>query len=77
MARGWLTSSPVSTSPLRPDVHVVDESAIWPHLANGTTVRVRVLADNGRTAEVQVEDCGVWARQGQIHHVPSSAVRLR
>ena len=59
-------------------MHVVDESAIWPELdRTGTTIRVRVLADNGRTAEVQVEDCGVWARQGQIHHVPSSAVRLR
>ncbi|MFJ5785353.1 hypothetical protein [Streptomyces hydrogenans] len=59
-------------------MHVVDESAIWPQLANvGTTVRVRVLADNGRTAEVQVEDCGVWARQGQIHHVPSDAIRFR
>lgn len=40
----------------------------------GSNVRVRVLKDDGKTAKVIVEDCGVHARQGQIHTVRSSAL---
>ncbi|MFE7547067.1 hypothetical protein [Streptomyces gardneri] len=59
-------------------MYVIDESTIWPSLGrNGTTVRVRVLSDNGATAQIQIEDCGVHARQGQVHPVPSGAIRYR
>jgi hypothetical protein len=59
-------------------MHVIDENAIWPTLGrNGTTVRIDVLSDNGTTAKVQIQDCGVRARQGHIHTVASSAIRFR
>ncbi|MFI0929710.1 hypothetical protein ACH4TP_38165 [Streptomyces sp. NPDC021012] len=59
-------------------MHVIDENVIWPSLGrNGTTVRARVLSDDGATAQIQIEDCGVHARQGQVHQVPSDAVRYR
>ncbi|MET9725442.1 hypothetical protein [Streptomyces zaomyceticus] len=59
-------------------MYVIDESTIWPSLGrNGTTVRIRVLSDNGVTAQIQIEDCGVHARQGQVHTVPADAVRRR
>lgn len=59
-------------------MYVIDESTIWPSLGrNGTTVRIRILSDNGVTAQIQIEDCGVHARQGQIHTVPTDAVRRR
>jgi hypothetical protein len=41
---------------------------------SGSNVRVRVLADDGKTAKVIVEDCGVVARQGEIREVRSSAL---
>jgi hypothetical protein len=40
----------------------------------GSNVRVRVLSDDGQHAEVLVDDCGVHARQGQMHTVRSSAL---
>lgn len=56
-------------------MHVIDESAVTGR--DGTTVRVRVLSDDGRTARVQVEDCGIYLRQGQVHTVDSDQVRRR
>ena len=41
---------------------------------SGCNVRVDVLANDGRTARVRVDDCGVHARQGQVREVPSSAL---
>lgn len=59
-------------------MRIVDENVIWSQLdRNGTTVRVRVLSDNGTTAQVQIEDCGVMGRQGQIHTVASTAIQHR
>lgn len=40
----------------------------------GCNVRVKVLADDGKTAKVMVDDCGVQVRQGDIHTVRSSAL---
>jgi hypothetical protein len=40
-----------------------------------TVVNVDVLSDDGATAKIRVQDCGVAASWGQEHVVPSSAVR--
>lgn len=40
----------------------------------GCNVRVKVLKDDGKTAKVMVDDCGIYARQGNIHTVASSAL---
>jgi hypothetical protein len=40
----------------------------------GCCVRVDVLHNDGQNARVRVEDCGVHARQGQIHTVAVSAL---
>ena len=59
-------------------MHQIDERAVRPELDNdGTTVPVDVLADDGTTARVQVQGCGVLLRQGAVHIVPSTAVRRR
>ncbi len=41
---------------------------------SGSNVRVHVLSDDGFMARVRVEDCGVFARQGQVHDVRSAAL---
>lgn len=41
---------------------------------SGCNVRVKVLKDDGTTAKVMVDDCGVIARQGDIVTVRSSAL---
>ncbi|MFH8581588.1 hypothetical protein [Streptomyces zaomyceticus] len=57
---------------------VIDERTIRPDLGPaGTTVRVQVLTTTETTSTVRIEDCGVIARQGQIHTVPTDAVRRR
>jgi hypothetical protein len=57
-------------------MHVIDEKAVRPDLGTaGTTVPVRVLADDGTLARVQIEGCGVLLRQGAVHQVASAAVR--
>lgn len=54
----------------------IDEKTVRPELGvHGTRVPVRVLTDDGTTARVQVEGCGVLLRQGAVHTVPSAAVR--
>lgn len=54
----------------------INERAVRPEIGeHGTTVPVRVLADNGTTARVQVQGCGVLLRQGAVHTVPTTAVR--
>ena len=60
-------------------IHAIPERAALPHIGTaGCTVPVRVLADDGTTARVQIEGCGIHLRQGQIHSVPSDAVeRIR
>ncbi len=40
----------------------------------GCNVRVKVLADDGQTAKVIVDGCGVQARQGDRYTVRSSAL---
>ncbi|MEU7399989.1 hypothetical protein [Streptomyces sp. NPDC044948] len=57
-------------------MHVIDENAVLPEIGeDGTTVPVHVLADDGTTARVQIEGCGVLLRQGAVHQVASTAVR--
>ncbi|GAA3956880.1 hypothetical protein GCM10022384_07500 [Streptomyces marokkonensis] len=59
-------------------MHQVEEKEIRPELGEcGTTVPVRVLTDDGSTARVQIDGCGVLLRQGAVHTVPSTAVRRR
>ncbi|MFH8581723.1 hypothetical protein [Streptomyces zaomyceticus] len=59
-------------------MHVIDERTIRPDLGqDGTTVRVQVLTIADTTSTVRIEDCGVIARQGQVHTVPADAVRTR
>ncbi|MFF7527345.1 hypothetical protein [Streptomyces pseudovenezuelae] len=38
------------------------------------TVPVDVLEDDGTTAKVRIEGCGIHVRQGHIHNVPSTAI---
>jgi hypothetical protein len=40
----------------------------------GSNVRVDVLSEDGETAKVRIEDCGVHARQGQLHTVRTVAL---
>lgn len=58
---------PVTTCEVR-----VEEQALYG--SPGSNVRVRVLSDDGQVARVQIEDCGVHARQGQVHTVASAAL---
>lgn len=51
----------------------VEESVLFPG-TGGCNVRVNVLSDDGQQAVVLVDDCGVHARQGQRHTVPSTAL---
>ncbi|WP_159107036.1 hypothetical protein [Streptomyces coelicoflavus] len=57
-------------------MHVIDEKAVLPETGqHGNTVPVRVLSDDGTTARVQIEGCGIHLRQGAVHTVASTAVR--
>ncbi|MGW1182977.1 hypothetical protein ACWD7Y_05245 [Streptomyces drozdowiczii] len=57
-------------------LHAIPEKAALPHISSdGCTVPVRVLEDDGATARVLIEGCGIHLRQGQIHTVPSDAVQ--
>ncbi|MEU9494565.1 MULTISPECIES: hypothetical protein [Streptomyces] len=60
-------------------MHAIPETAALPHLDPRyvTTVPVRVIADDGTTATVQIEGCGIHLRQGAVHDVPSSTVERR
>lgn len=42
--------------------------------SSGCNVRVDVISNDGQTARVRVDDCGVHARQGQEHTVSSAAL---
>ncbi|WP_435279148.1 hypothetical protein [Streptomyces sp. 1222.5] len=57
-------------------IHKIDEKAVLPDIdGDGITVPVHVLADDGTTARVQIEGCGIHLRQGQVHIVPSAALQ--
>jgi hypothetical protein len=60
-------------------IYAIPENAALHHLDPRyvTTVPVRVLADNGTTATVQIEGCGIHLRQGAVHDVPSSTLERR
>lgn len=59
-------------------IHQICERAVLPHVGeHGVTVPVRVLADNGATARVQIEGCGIHLRQGAVHTVPSHTIHRR
>ena len=54
----------------------INEKTIRPEIGtHGTTLPVRILNDNGTTARIQIEGCGVLLRQGAVHTVPSTAVQ--
>ena len=56
-----------------PTLHVyVEEHDLFG--VGGSNVRVDVLSDDGQLARVRIDDCGVLARQGQVHTVESSAL---
>ncbi|MFE7752148.1 hypothetical protein [Streptomyces sp. NPDC057428] len=56
-------------------LHAIPEKAALPHIATaGCTVPVHILEDDGTTARVQIEGCGIHLRQGQIHTVASDAI---
>lgn len=56
-------------------MHAIEEKAVRPEIGeHGVIVPVRVLSDDGTTARVQIEGCGVLLRQGAVHTVPSSTV---
>jgi hypothetical protein len=57
-------------------VHKIDENAVLPHIGqNGNTVPVRVIDNDGQTARIQIEGCGIHLRQGQVHTVPTAALQ--
>lgn len=57
-------------------IHQIDEWDVIRHIGrNGNTVPVRVLSDDGTTARVLIEGCGIHLRQGQVHTVPSTALQ--
>ncbi|MFI2426528.1 hypothetical protein ACH5A7_20930 [Streptomyces sp. NPDC018955] len=59
-------------------MHQIDERAVRPEIGEyGTTVPVQVLTDDGTSARIQIEGCGVLLRQGAVHTVPSTAVKKR
>ncbi|MCX5197212.1 hypothetical protein OOK31_25495 [Streptomyces sp. NBC_00249] len=55
--------------------HAIPERAVLPVGTDSTIVPVRVLADDGETAQVLIEGCGIHLRQGQIHDVASTDLR--
>ena len=59
-------------------INQIPEKAALPHIGeHGNTVPVRVLADDGTTAQVLIEGCGIHLRQGSVHTVPSASVEPR
>jgi hypothetical protein len=57
-------------------LHKIDEKAVLPEIGDhGITVPALVLEDDGTTARIQIEGCGIHLRQGQIHTVPSNALQ--
>lgn len=58
-------------------MHQIREAAVTGHDDISTTLPVRVLADDGTTARILIEGCGVLLRQGQVQDVPSNAVHTR
>jgi hypothetical protein len=62
----------MSHHPPTPSGTYVEERDLFGH--PGSNVRVRVLSNDGQTAEVMIQDCGVHARQGNVHTVASSAL---
>ncbi len=60
-------------------IHKVRESDI-PALGytgrGGTIVKVDVLSDDGKTATISVQDCGIRASWNDRYEVPSSAVHM-
>ncbi|MFJ1839882.1 MULTISPECIES: hypothetical protein [unclassified Streptomyces] len=60
-------------------MYAISEAAALPHLDPRyvTTVPVHVLSDDGTTARVRIEGCGIHLRQGHIHDVPSAAIHRR
>jgi hypothetical protein len=56
-------------------IHQIPERAALPQVGeHGVTVPVRILTDDGTTARVQIEGCGIHLRQGAVHTVPSTSV---
>lgn len=51
----------------------VEESELYSGVS-GCNLRIRVLANDGVTVKILVDDCGVHARQGDIHVVPVTAL---
>ena len=59
-------------------IHQIPERAALPHIGeHGNTVPVRILTNNGTTAQVLIEGCGIHLRQGAVHTVPSNPVERR
>lgn len=60
-------------------MYAIPESAALPHLDPRyvTNVRVHVIENDGTTARVRIEGCGIHLRQGHIHNVLSSALERR
>lgn len=57
-------------------MYEIDESAVTKS-DMGITVAVHVIDDNGTTAQVRIEDCGITLRQGHVHTVASDQLRFR
>lgn len=60
-------------------MYAIPETAARPEFdpRHVTNVRVAVLSDDGVTARVRIEDCGIHLRQGEIYDVPTTALEHR
>ena len=59
-------------------INKIPEAAVTGREGSGVDVPVHVIEDNGTTARVQIEGCGIQLRQGQVHTVDSHRIeRIR
>lgn len=59
-------------------INKIPEAAVTGREGSGCDVPVHVIEDNGTTARVQIEGCGIQLRQGQVHTVASDRIeRIR
>jgi hypothetical protein len=53
----------------------IEESAVTGRNGYGVDLPVYVLEDNGTTARVQIQGCGIQLRQGEIYTVASDRIQ--
>ena len=57
-------------------MHKIRERDIPKVHGEGITVKIQFLERHGDETRIQIQDCGVFVRQGEIYTVPSEVIRM-